>query len=259
MAAIAGVTAAILFVGALVIAVGIRDRSDGERLDLEYRYTRSMGAWLRGEAGPYALLTPLGREIWIGTDSSGRIRERYDRPIFLGERDRAAWQANPYVEAPSDRCFERGGLAYEDLTRYPQDDEALRSMLTAAASQGPAQRYSALDYLDLARGILWETVPPPSLSRAVLGALRGQPGIEISSDAKDRTGRPGIAFSADDGVIRRTLILESQSGELLGEELTQLTPLAAVDARPPVVMGYMTYLESRMVTTLPAEECQPAP
>lgn len=70
-------------------------------------------------------------------------------------------------------------------------------------------------------------------------------------DAKDRLGRPGVSFWLDSSgkvATRLTLFLDREQG-LLGEEQTLLSALDDIDAAPPVVIGYVTYVDARLVDT----------
>lgn len=249
--------AVIALMGASLLACGPSADDGIQTGGASYRHTRSVGAWLRGEDGGYSFLRPLTREIWIGTDGSGRIMEQYQEPIFFSTRDREAWDSSGSGEESWQPCFDPGGLTYDLLDAYPRDPTALRAMLVERSTSESTGKYSAADFLEAVRAILWETVPPEDLSKAVLGAVNGQEGIEVRQGIRDRNGRPGIAFTAEDGRDRRTIILDTDTGRLLGEETVLLKPNAAVDAAPPIVIAYVTYLEADLVSSVPMEDCDP--
>lgn len=249
--------AVIAMMGASLLACGPSADDPSHGATASYRHTQSAGAWLRGEADGYTFLRPLTREIWIGTDGSGRIMERYQEPVFFSVRDRAAWESSGLGQESWQPCFDPGGLTYDALDVYPRDSATLRTMLVDRSSSGPTDRYSAVDFLEAIRAILWETVPPEDLGKAVLGAVNGQEGIAVAQGVRDRNGRPGIAFTAEDGRNRRTMILDGDTGRLLGEETALLRPIPAVDAAPPVVIAYVTYLESDLVSSVPSGDCDP--
>lgn len=104
--------------------------------------------------------------------------------------------------------------------------------------------------LDAARDMLKETVAPAEIRRAVFDMLMSMPAIK-HQDAKDRLGRPSVSFwldSSGEVAMRLTLFLDREQG-LLGEEQTLLSALDDIDAAPPVVIGYVTYVDARLVDT----------
>lgn len=216
-----------------------------------FRYTDSEAAWLAGDpSGKYSVLIPQRREIWIAPDGSGRLKSTPGNPIFFGLHDRAEWADRP-VDRPTDEVQPAGSLWYEDLSSLPTDPTELsKAILDKLAATSPGNANDDQGLLDAARDMLKETVAPAEIRRAVFDMLMSMPAIK-HQDAKDRLGRPGVSFwldSSGEVAMRLTLFLDREQG-LLGEEQTLLSALDDIDAAPPVVIGYVTYVDARLVDT----------
>lgn len=243
-----------------------------------YRHTKSEGAYLSGVGGdadhPDGIwaLVPVGREIWIGPDGSGRLFESRGEPIWFGPADEAAWvaagapdllggQVSDTRFGPTPPNFEPGtpqpwpgSLHYEDLDALPTDVGALRAVIDARAAAGGG----ATDYqrFTIVGDLLRETVGTPQLRAALYRVAAGLGGVELIGSVTDRAGRTGIGVAmtsheSSRGLERRTLIFDPDTSMLLAEEDVLLEPVDWLDAEPPLVIGYNTYLVSDIVATIP--------
>lgn len=246
-------------VTALLVALSgcLSDSSDttvSGPLSGTFNYTKTEGAFLLGGLGQYEVLVPQTREIWIGHDGSGRLRTSFEDPVFFGDRDRAEWQDNP-AEWLQERTEDETALAdfsFIDVSGLPTDPDALRDHVeggldTTDAGMGPA----AWEVFIAAHGFLWETVPPPALSEAVLTMLSETPGIDVEQDDVDLAGRAATRFSvtSPNGQLLSVMWLDPMSGRLLGEQQELLTPTPTIDAEAPVIIKWATYLRSEVVDT----------
>jgi len=209
----------------------------------------------------YSLLVPRTREIWVGPDGSGRIRETAGTPLFLGERDRAAWEAagSPPVAQfarTTNRDFGPGGLAARqtDLAQLPTDGSALAAVLRARATK-PSGPPVDVELFVLVGDLLRETVAPPALRAALYEVAEGITGVERVRDVTDRAGRRGVGVAMTTshlgGTQRLLYVFNPSTHTLLGEERTLLERVSWVDAAPPTVIGYTIYVASAIVATLP--------
>jgi hypothetical protein len=245
-----------------------------------YRHTKSEGAHLSGVTGgpdhPGGIwaLVPVEREIWIGPDGSGRLIESRGEPIWFGPADEAAWVAAGSPDllggqdsdtrfGPTSPDFEPGtaqpwpgSLHYEDLDALPTDVGALRAVIDARAAAGGG----ATDYqrFTIVGDLLRETVGTPELRAALYRVAAGLGGVELLGSMSDRAGRIGIgvAMTSHDssrGLERRTLIFDPDTSMLLAEEDVLLEPVDWLDAEPPLVIGYNTYLVSDIVAAIPSD------
>jgi hypothetical protein len=243
-----------------------------------YRHTKSEGAYLSGVGGwpdhPNGIwaLVPVTREIWVGPDGSGRLVETRGEPIWFGPADRAAWVAAGSVDLRgrpvSDTRFGPtppgtepgtpqpwpGSLYYEDLDALPTEVGALRRVIDARAAAGGG----ATDYerFTIVGDLLRETVGTPQLRAALYRVAAGLAGVELVGTTTDRAGRTGTAVSMTNdqssrGLERRVLIFDPDTSMLLAEEDVLLSKVDWLDAEPPLLIGYNTYLVSDMVPTIP--------
>jgi hypothetical protein len=247
-------------------------------LGVGYRHTTSEGAHLSGVGGdadhPEGIwaLVPMEREIWIAADGSGRLVETRGEPIWLGPADEAAWMAAGSPDLRGDPISDTrfgptppgaepgapqpwpGSLHYEDLDALPTDADSLRAVIDArAAAGGGANDYQRFTVV---ADLLRETVGTPDLRAALYRVAAGLGGVELIGSVTDRAGRTGTAVAMTGnpsgvGLERHTLIFDPETSMLLAEETVLLETVDWLDADPPIVIGYSTYLVSDITATLP--------
>lgn len=129
-------------------------------------------------------------------------------------------------------------------------------MIDARAAAGGG----AADYerFTIVGDLLRETVGTPDLRAALYRVAAGLGGVELIGSMTDRAGRAGIAVAMTSaqpsrGLERRTLIFDPDTSMLLGEEDVLLESVEWLDADPPLVIAYNTYLVSDIVATIPSE------
>ena len=206
-----------------------------------YRYTRSTGAALLGGAGRYQVLVPYTREIWIASDGSGRLHQINEDAVFFGTYDRAEWSGIP-TAAVRDDHFKAGGLSCVDFAGTPVDPEDLRDKLIAGAV--PVDDRPSAIFAEVA-DLLRETVAPQPVAAAADVVLATTTGI---AQRVDETGNN--VYTVRSANVERSLTLDSQTHQLVAEKKTLLAEEPSIDADPPVVIEYVTYLDSREVEHL---------
>lgn len=226
-----------------------------------YRYTKtdSMYLSMMGAQGGelIAALVPKMRTMWIAPDGSGRIRETAGEMVFLSERSRAAWLAagSPPLGRAINQDFGAQGLSFEDLSRLPTDPSALATVIRERAQRADPPLYDEM--FVVIGDLLREQTAPPQVRAALYKVAAGIPGVELVGQVHDRAGRQGVAVaktSTYTGVKRRhVLIFDARTSALLAEEDVILESVSWIDAKPPVVIGYATYLESGIVESLPRD------
>jgi len=260
--------AAALNRAAAVAAVQPAGAADG------YRHTKSEGAHLSGVGGGNGIwaLVPVEREIWIAADGSGRLVEARGEPIWFGPADEAAWMAAgspdlrgdpisdtrfgpmPSGAEPGTLQLWPGSLHYEDLDALPTDVDSLRAVIDArAAAGGGANDYQRFIVV---ADLLRETVGTPDLRAALYRVAAGLGGVELIGSVTDRAGRTGTAVAMTGnpsgvGLERHTLIFDPETSMLLAEEQVLLAKVDWLDADPPIVIGYSTYLVSDVAAAIP--------
>ena len=242
-----------------------------------YRHTKSEGAWLVGEGGwpdyPNGIwaLLPVTRELWVKPDGSGRLIETRGEPIWFGPADKAAWVASgsplpsaehtdvrfgatPAGYVPGTPQVWPGSLHYEDVDALPTDPPALRQLIDQRAAAGGG----STDYerFTIVGDLLRETVGTPQVRAALYRVAAGLGGVELIGSVTDRAGRTGtaVAMTSDQssrGLEQRILIFDPHTSMLLEEQDTLLHHVDWLDADPPIVIGYATYLVSDIVPTIP--------
>ena len=219
-----------------------------------YRYTKSEGAWLASVMGDrsYQMLLPITREIWIAPDGSGRIWETRGEPVFYTERDREQWIAAGSREQEAIReDFGPGGLSTGRTGGLPTEPVALRAVILARAlgTSVPAN----VEMFIIVGDLLRETVAEPALRAALFRVASTIDGIELVGEVTDRAGRRGVALGITTdywgGLIRRQLVFDPETWELLAEEEVVVESTEGIPAGS--VIGHNTYLESRIVLALP--------
>jgi hypothetical protein len=243
-----------------------------------YRHTTSEGAHLvsadTGQGRPEGVwaLVPVSREIWIKPDGSGRLIERRGEPVWFSPADRVAWvaQGSPDLrgDPSSDTRFgptpkgagsgtpqiAPGSLYYADVDALPTDVDALRELIRtqAAANGGGATN---LEMFTIVGDLLRETVAAPRLRSALYRVAAGIDGVELQGSVADHAGRTGTAVSLTTdrsgvGRERHVLIFDPETSLLLEDRDVLLDKVDWLDAEPPTVIGYTTYLTSEMVPTM---------
>ena len=140
------------------------------------------------------------REIWIGPDGSGRIRESQTDPAFPTAKDRQNWLAMgpgkpPLTGPPSDEKYGPGGLSPgpTDLSKLPTDPARLAEMISSRKIEGgpPGPAEDFVQVGDLLR----ETAASPELRAALFKVAAGIPGVRLLGTVTDSDGRSGIAIA----------------------------------------------------------------
>ncbi|MHB8959184.1 MAG: CU044_5270 family protein [Candidatus Limnocylindrales bacterium] len=243
-----------------------------------YRHTKSEGAWLVGEGGwpdhPNGIwaLVPVTRELWVKPDGSGRLIESRGEPIWFGPADKAAWVASgsplpsaehtdtrfgatPAGVAPGTPQVWPGSLTgHQDVDALLTDPSELRALIDQRAAAGGG----ATDYerFTIVGDLLRDTVAAPRVRAALYRVAAGLPGVELIGSVTDRAGRTGtaVAMTSDQssrGLERRVLIFDPSTSMLLEEQDVLLSKVDWLDANPPTVIGYATYLVSDVVPAIP--------
>jgi hypothetical protein len=225
-----------------------------------YRYTKTDSMYMHmllrtGE--PIAALVPKTVAMWIAPDGSGRIRETAGEVIFMSERSRIAWEAagsSPLAPALNED-FGPSGLSFEDLSRLPIDPNALAAVIRERAQRADPPLYDEM--FVIVGDLLRQQTAPPAVRAALYRVVASIPGVELVGKVHDRAGRQGVAVARTHTYTglkkRHVLIFDPRTSALLAEETVLLQAVDWIDARPPVVIGYATYLESGIVDRLPPE------
>jgi hypothetical protein len=226
-----------------------------------YRYTKEDSMYLNmmptrsGEL--IAALVSKTRTMWIAPDGSGRIREAAGELVFPSESSRSAWQAagSPPLGRAINQDFGPQQLSFEDMSRLPTDPSALATVIRERAQRADPPLHDEM--FVIVGDLLRQQTAPPQVRAALYKVAAGIPGVELVGQVRDRAGRQGVAVAMTSTYTglkqRHVLIFDPKTSALLAEETVLLEAVRWVDAKPPVVIGYATYLESGVVQSLPPE------
>jgi hypothetical protein len=187
------------------------------------------------------------REIWIGPDGSGRLRESDGLPRFATGADRAAWVAagKPDLTGGSrdtDSTFSKGQLSYLDLSKLPTDPAQLERLIENRTIEGgPA---GDAETFTIIGDLLRETYAPPALRSALYTIASQLPGVQLIGTTRDHLGRTGTAVAYVADGLSHELIFDPQTSALLAEQ--------TVDQKTGSVVDWTSYLSSGVVDSTTA-------
>jgi hypothetical protein len=223
----------------------------------QFTYTKSEAVWevvIGGRAGPAAIaFQPVTREIWIGPDGSGRIREAAGHLLFASHADAAYFyrayrnQTNLLNAHTSDDHEGPGGLGYTDLSNVPTDPAKLKQLIVSRKLEGgpPGEAETFTIIGDLLR----ETDAPPAVRSALYTIVSQLPGVQLISSTHDRLGRPGTGVAYVSRGLRNELIFDPQTSALLGEQQSVVQRSKWNPFPPGSVIGSAAYLASGIVNS----------
>lgn len=235
----------------------------------EYAYTRSVGAYFDEQdrqGHTWGALVRTTREIWIGSDGSGRIRQRSETPVFLASDDRARWEragAPPISELSSGETYDRrfgahglgppleiDGFHQIDLLRLANSPDLLRAAIQAAAEK--TANPLGYEMLTIVGDVLRESVAPPQLRASLYQLAADIPGIELVGTVTDRAGRRGTAVAAGRGDTRLELIFDPRTSALLAQQEVLVHPIPDTTAPVGTAISYTLFLDSGVTRSLSA-------
>jgi hypothetical protein len=200
-------------------------------------------------------------ELWVDRDGSGR---------YVNRNSDAA--TGKFIEVfrqhvgPSESKipFGTASLTIPQVQKLPTDPAALTTRIEAAFSHDNGQTWVSQE-VELVVSLLRDAPVSPELGAALYQALGRLPGIDVIGPRSDSLGRTGVAIGVADWIgIRRELIIDPQTGRLLGERqvLTReiednpapanTTSGPPRNMRPGEVMSEATYVSQAVVDSVTA-------
>ncbi|KAB8188427.1 hypothetical protein FH608_044095 [Nonomuraea phyllanthi] len=180
-----------------------------------------------------------------------------------------AWQ----VDDPNDQgggTFDIGGVGqftYQELQELPTDPGALRTLLCEGSVKLAAGRSGAPRHcdgpgrvLDQVFSVLKDTPVPPKVRAGLMRLITDYPGVQRLGTVTDPLGRPAVGLaapfeSADGrGTIRREVLFDQRTGQVLGSRDIQLQPGADSEKWqvPGRMLDYWLVLDSGWSNAEPA-------
>jgi hypothetical protein len=213
---------------------------------VDYEYTRSSGGHGHHAVGVFDAFVGSQREIWIGNDGSGLIREASGPASFFTEEGRGRWKAagspklthGPSIDLFAPGCLPGARARRARVARHPDGLEAglsARQPLTLHAVQG----------------LLGEAVVEPEFCQAVYEIARRLPGAEVLDRISDQLGRAGHGLARTEHAHRVELIFSPDSSQLLAYQhfLAEPQPFAPAGT----LRSWSAFLSRRIVVGLPPE------
>lgn len=222
----------------------------------QFEYTDSSALnWIDSYNGPtasYNVSFTERRQIWIGSDGSGRIVETYSNPQLGTAKDRAGWIAagRPSLAvAPVDSTFGPGQLTDgpPNLNRLPDDPAKLAALLEARKIEG-GPKGPAEDFVQIG-DMLREDYVRPALRAAIFTVAERIPGVRLLGTVTDQDGRSGIGLAyvshwpAQGEIGKSVLIFDPKTSKMIAEE----TLVTNTKTGKTVLMAWTDYLKSGVV------------
>ena len=212
---------------------------------IDFEYIRSRGAHGHHAFGSFDAFVGCEREIWIGSDGSGLIRECRGSVSFFTEAGRAGWQAagSPeLVGGPSIDLFAPGILGGDRMgrARLDRDPERLETALRKHAT-------TPKDVQEL----LGEAVVGAEFCQLVYDLARELPGVKAVPELSDQLGRVGRGLVGVQLGERIELIFATDCSELLGYQwfLAEPQPFAPGGT----LHSWSAFVQRTVVDRLPAD------
>lgn len=197
----------------------------------QFEYTDSSSLnWIDTYNGPttsYNVSYSERRQIWIGSDGSGRIAETYRNPKFGSPKDRAGWIAagRPSLAVPpTNSTFGPGQLSVgpPKVNALPDDPAKLAALLDARKIEG-GPKGPAEDFVQIG-DLLREDYVRPALRAAIFVVAERIQGVRLLGTVTDQNGRSGIglahlqAFPKLHQLVKSVLVFDPHTSKLIAEE-----------------------------------------
>jgi hypothetical protein len=215
---------------------------DGRGVD--FVYVSSRGAYRVFAGNRFEALVGSAREIWIGSDGSGMIKEARGPVNFFTQEQRARWEADDrrYMPGEGVDVFGPGGLSGSraQLAKLPSDPDALASVLT---ERGPLT-------LRHVRGLLGEVLVSREFCSALYTVAKQLPDVRVLDRVSDQLGRTGHGLARVEHGERIELIFDDQTREMLAyqefmaDRIQDYAPVGAL-------VGWCGYTSRQLVDSLP--------
>lgn len=184
------------------------------------------------------------RQVWIGANGSGLLRDTLGSATFTSSADRASCLAmKPSPLAPSGTsnlwfaadCFQLGPT--NDMQALSTDPRTLLAQMRRIDG-GPST--PAEDFVHVG-DFLRETDASPALRAALYRAAALIPGVRLLGSVRDHIGRTGLGVAYEASGDVHELIFNPRTSELMGEQ----------DSGPGGAGDWAVYLQTRVVNRLP--------
>jgi hypothetical protein len=215
----------------------------------QYLYTRSVGrgAAFDGDGGQKECISYSTdhRQVWIGANGSGLLRDQSSAASYTSSSDRAACASMGFtrhnVAGTSNLWFAADCFALgpaRDMNALSTNPRTLLRQMRRidGGPPGPAE-----DFVHVG-DFLRETDASPAVRAALYRAAALIPGVHLLGDVGDHSGRLGLGVALDVHHVQEELIFNRRTAALMGEQTT---------SRKPGSSSWTVYLASRVVNNVP--------
>jgi RNA polymerase sigma-70 factor (ECF subfamily) len=232
----------------------------------QYWYVKGLGRFANGydgRAGSFTALQTSSHEIWMASDGSGRIVRADGPPEFFSAAERARWEAagKPGFqqsdvldehEAAGELSWGLTPLGLSKPGDVPSDPYTLEQLLDRGAKD--STNAPGYDEFQAIAEILRDTPLSGAQTAAFYEVLAMLPGVELAGAARDGLDRLGTVFAFQgDGPIREEIILDPDTGRMLGSRSTLTRADATIQgAEPGAVLGAETVVATGVVDSTSA-------
>ncbi len=212
---------------------------------VDFEYTRSRGAHGHHHVGVFDAFVGSEREIWIGSDGSGLIRESSGPVSFFTEAGRVQWEA-----AGSPRLERGSGIDLFALGCLGGSRGRRARLERDPAGLVPALK-KRLRTLHDVQELLGEAAVEAAFCETVYSVARELPEVEVVAELSDQLGRAGRGLARVEHGERIELIFAVDCSELLGYQwfLAEAQPFAPAGA----LHSWSAFLQHAIVDQLPNE------
>ena len=176
---------------------------------VDYVYVESRGAHGHHAVGSFDAFVGKHREIWIGSDCSGMLRETSGPVSFFTPEGEARWRTagSPDLEGSGIDLFAPGcvGTDRSELARLPLDPARLAGELSRRVPLTLQRIYN----------LLGESLVEPDLCRAVYEVAKRLDHVEELGETRDQLGRAGLGLARVEHGDRVEAIFDRDASELL--------------------------------------------
>lgn len=215
----------------------------------QYLYTRSEGQSSAfggsGRSKECVTYSTGQRQLWVGANGAGLLREHAGPNSFTSASDRAICASKRMTRDTgigtsnlwfAADCFQLGPA--RDMSALSTDPRTLLRQMRRIDG-GP--RTAAEDFVHIG-DFLRETDASPALRAALYRAAALIPGVRLLGHVRDHIGRPGLGVMMVVHHIRNELIFDRRTAALLGEQTVWTTPRTT---------DWTVYLKSAVVNRVP--------
>ncbi|MDP9301923.1 MAG: hypothetical protein M3P43_13685, partial [Actinomycetota bacterium] len=181
---------------------------------------------------------------WLGPDGSGQRRQTHDGQTSV-ER------------------YAPGELSWDDYSNLPTDPAKLMDVIRSGALGGGNHSSDAVCFQIIGETLM-QGYAPPELRSALYQAAADLPGVELTGNAADHTGRPGVEVSYTHQSLREGLVFDPSTSQVLESNEAYVGPQPVIDSIQGAIpgpnpgeqtVGYTVYDEWGVVDAIGERPC----